>query len=121
MKTGFNVLTPYGDCERYDFVVDAKGKLLKIQSKTSKSNDDGASFKINCRSSNRQDGKIVHHNYTSDEIDYFVTSFNNKVYLIPVNECGGGKTLRILPPKNGQTRGIAWAKNYELEEVIKTW
>lgn len=121
MKLGFNVLTPYGDCERYDFVVDANGKLLKIQSKTSKSNDDGASFKFSCRSSNRQNGKIVHHTYSSDEIDYFITSFGGKIYLIPVEECGCDKILRILPPKNGQTRGISWAKNYELEEVIKTW
>lgn len=121
MKQGFNVLTPYGDCERYDFVVDVKGKLLKIQSKTSKSNDDGASFKFSGRSSHRADGKIVHHTYTEDEIDYFITSFNGKIYLIPVNECGSDKTLRILPPKNGQTRNVTWAKDYELEEVVKTW
>ena len=30
LKLGFNVLTPYGDCERYDFVVDANGKFLRI-------------------------------------------------------------------------------------------
>ena len=30
MKLGYNVLTPYGDCERYDFVVDVNGKLLKM-------------------------------------------------------------------------------------------
>lgn len=121
MKLGYNVLTPYGDCERYDFVVDVNGKFLRIQSKTSRSTDDGASFSFNGRSCNRKDGKIVHHKYTNDEIDYFVTSFNGKVYLIPVEECGAEKRLRILPPKNGQVRGITWAKDYELEEVVKTW
>ena len=121
MKLGFNVLTPYGDCERYDFVVDANGKLLKIQSKTSKSNNEGASFSFSCRSSNRKEGSIVHHKYTEDEIDFFITSFNGKTYLVPVSECGSDKILRILPPKNGQTRGITWAKDYELEEVVKTW
>lgn len=121
MKLGYNVLIPYGDCERYDFVVDIKGKLLKIQSKTSKSDDDGASFKFSCRSCNRKDGRIIHHNYTEKEIDYFVTSFNNKIYIVPVNECNSEKRLRIKPPKNGQTKNITWAKNYELEEVIKTW
>ena len=24
LKLGYNVLTPYGDCERYDFVADVK-------------------------------------------------------------------------------------------------
>ena len=28
MKLGYNVLTPYGDCERYDFVVDNNGKFF---------------------------------------------------------------------------------------------
>ena len=119
IKLGYNVLTPYGDCERYDFVVDKDNKFYKIQSKTSSSDDDGASFRFSCRSSNRKDGAIVHHAYTKEEIDYFVTSFNGKVYLIPVEECGSDKRLRLEPAKNGQVRGSTWAKNYELEEVIK--
>ena len=121
LKLGYNVLTPYGDCERYDFVVDANNKFYRIQAKTSHTEDEGASFKFACRSCNRKDGKIIHHNYTNEEIDYFVTMFNGKCYLIPVEECGADKRLRILPTKNGQTRGISWAKDYELEEVIKTW
>ena len=59
MKLGYNVLTPYGDCERYDFVVDINGKFYKIQSKTSKSDDNDASFSFSCRSCNRQNGRII--------------------------------------------------------------
>ena len=121
MKAGYNVLTPYGDCERYDFVVDINGKLYKMQSKTSKGDEEKAYFEFSCSSCNRKDGKIVHHAYTNDEIDYFVTSFNGKCYLIPVEECGAEKRLRILPAKNGQVRGVTWAKDYELEEVVKNW
>lgn len=119
MKLGYNVLTPYGDCERYDFVVNIDNKFYKIQSKTSSSDDDGASFKFSCRSCNRKDGVIVHHTYTKEEIDYFVTTFNGIVYLIPVEECSADKKLRLQPTKNGQVRGVTWAKDYELEEVIK--
>ena len=119
MKLGYNVLTPYGDCERYDFVVDKDNKFYKIQSKTSSSDDNGASFKFSCRSCYRKDGNIVHHSYTKEEIDYFITFFNGKAYLIPVEECGSDKKLRLEPTKNGQVRGITWAKDYELEEVIK--
>ena len=121
IKLGYNVLTPYGDCERYDFVVDANNNFIRIQAKTSKTEDDGASFKFSCRSCNRKDGKIIHHQYTKEEIDYFATIFNNKVYLVPVNECGSDKRLRLLPTKNGQVKGITWAKDYELEEVVKNW
>ena len=121
IKLGYNVLTPYGDCERYDFVVDANGKFIRVQSKTSRTEDDGASFSFSCRSCNRKDGKIIHHHYTNNEIDYFVTTFNGKCYLVPVDECGNDKRLRILSTKNGQVRGVTWAKEYELEEVVKNW
>lgn len=121
MKLGYSVLTPYGDCERYDYVVDAGNKFIKIQCKTASTEDDGASFKFSCRSSNRKEGKIIHHQYSKDEIDYFVTCFDNQCYLIPVEECGTDKRLRLLPAKNGQTRGITWAKDYRLEEVVKSW
>lgn len=119
MKLGYNVLTPYGDCERYDFVVDKDNKFYKIQSKTSSSDDEGASFRFSCRSCNRKNGAIIHRAYTKEEIDYFITNFNGIIYLIPVEECGSDKTLRLKPTKNEQTRGITWAKDYELEKVIK--
>ena len=118
MKLGYTVLTPYGDCERYDFVVDINNKFYKIQSKTASTEDEGASFKISCRSSNRKDGTIVHHTYTKEEIDFFSTIFDGQIYLIPVEICGCDKRLRLLPPKNGQTKGITWAKDFKLEEVI---
>ena len=38
LKLGYNVLTPYGDCERYDFVVDIENKLYKIQVKSANAN-----------------------------------------------------------------------------------
>jgi hypothetical protein len=37
------------------------------------------------------------------------------VYLVPVEECGAiGGRLRVDPPRNGQTRGVRWARAYEL-------
>ena len=120
LKLGYNVLTPYGDCERYDFVVDKDGKFIKVQSKTAASDDNGASFRISTTSCNRKDGKIVHHTYSEDDIDYFATVFDGKSYLIPVQLCQGhNKKFRILPAQNGQTRGITWAKDFILQEVIK--
>lgn len=119
MKEGYNVLTPYGDCERYDFIVDINNKFYRIQCKTSRTDDDNASFKFECRSSHSNGKRILHQNYSKEDIDYFSTMFNGKCYLIPINECGNEKRLRLLPTKNNQTRGISWAKEYELEEVIK--
>lgn len=120
MQLGYNVLIPYGDCERYDFVADVNGKFLKIQVKSSKMADDGTKFSFNTASTHYSDGKCVHHSYSKEDIDYFATVNDNQVYLIPVEECSSrSQSLRLTPAKNGQTRGVKWAKDYRLEEVIK--
>ena len=120
LKLGYNVLTPYGDCERYDFVVDIDGILHKIQVKSANINhiDEGyISFKTANKTS--QNGKAVRHCYTKKEIDYFMTNYNNQCYLIPVEECSKyEKRLRFVPPRNGQTKGITFATEYELEKVV---
>ena len=121
LELGYNVLTPFGDCERYDFVADVKNCFLKIQCKSASSKDNGKTININCRSTHYRDGHCIHEKYNKEQIDYIATYWNNKCYLIPVEECGADKKLRILPVKNGQVRGIAWAKDYELEEVVKKW
>lgn len=121
MQQGYNVLTPYGDCERYDFVADVNGKLLKIQVKTSRPSrhSDGA-IVFNTSSQTTKNGKEVHHSYDEEQIDYFMTSYDGKAYLVPVNECSAReKTLRFVPPKNGQTKGITFASEYEFEKVVK--
>lgn len=119
LKLGYNILTPYGDCERYDFVADINGKFYRIQVKTSK--EEEGKIEMNTASTNYVDGKCIHHSYSKDEIDYIATIYNDKCYLIPVEICGKRTTsLRLIPAKNGQTRGVKMAKDYELEEVIKS-
>ena len=120
LQLGYNVLTPYGDCERYDFVADVNGKFVKIQVKSSKVSDDGTKFSFNTASTHYSDGKCVHHSYSKEDIDFFATVYDNQVYLIPVEECSArSQSLRLVPAKNGQIRGVKWAKDYRLEEVIK--
>lgn len=122
LKQGYNVLTPYGDCERYDFAADVNGNFLKIQVKTSHLEDDGAKIVFSTDSTHRVDGKIVHCPYSKEDVDYFATSYNGIVYLVPIKETTTReKSLRLLPTKNGQTKGISFAKDYVMEEVIKNW
>lgn len=116
-KLGYQVSIPFGDRERYDQIWDINGKLLKIQIKTS--HGDEESIKFSCRSSHRVNGKCVNTSYTADEIDFFATYWNNKCYLVPITETSREKTLRFKPPKNGQIKGINFAKDYEVEEVLK--
>lgn len=124
MKKGCQVSIPFGEDCRYDFIVDVNGKLLRIQCKTCSENidDNGIVSSIHFRTV-RQSGsnaKIsTRTKYTKEEIDYFATSFLGKCYLVPVEQCSNEKTLRIIPPKNGQVKGITWLKNCAIDEVIK--
>lgn len=120
LKLGYNVLTPYGDCERYDFVVDIQGKLYKVQVKSANDNHIQDGY-IGFQTANKttREGTFVRHTYTKAEIDYFMTSYDGKCYLIPVQECSTcEKRLRFLPPKNGQTKGITFASDYELDRMV---
>ena len=109
LKLGYNVLTPYGDCERYDFVADINGKFGA---------EEGIEF--SCRSSHRAEGKCINERYSAKDVDFFATTYNGKCYLIPFSECGGSKKLRFISPKNGQINRISFAKDYELEVIIST-
>ena len=117
LELGYMVSTPESPA-RYDFILDIGNKLLKIQVKTSHTDGEKIMFET-CSSHITRDG--ASRRTYKEEIDYFCTWFENECYLIPVEECGADKRLRILPTKNGQVRGITWAKDYELEEVVKNW
>ena len=119
-ELGYTVSIPYGDCAKYDFIVEIDGKLYKIQCKTSHLFGDNEGIEFSCRSSHRAEGKCINEFYSANDVDFFATTFNSKCYLIPFSECGSSKKLRFAAPKNGQTNRVSFAKNYELEVIIAT-
>ena len=55
--------------------------------------------------------------YTSKEIDYFAVycEYTSRVYLVPVEDIGSTDgILRVEPAANNQTKGVKWAKDYEI-------
>lgn len=121
IELGYNVLIPFGDCERYDFVADVNGKFIRIQCKTSKQEGNtNSSFGFSCRSSYRKNGHTINRKYNDKEIDYFATFYENKCYLIPVELCGSYKKLRLKNATNKQVERINFAQDYELEVILKT-
>ena len=116
-KLGYTVSIPYGDKERYDQIWDINGKLIRVQIKTANSIDElESAILVYCYSTSN--GK--RHKYTKDEIDYFATYWKNKVYLIPVEQCSTQKILRFSAPNTiTNLKVVNWAKDYEVEEVLK--
>lgn len=117
IEQGCGVSIPYGDNSKYDFIADVNGALLKIQVKTSSLKDENA-IQFSCRTTHVNCAGVKNERYSSDDIDFFATYWNNQCYLVPVAESSVTKTLRFAPPKSGQMKGISFASEYELAKQL---
>lgn len=124
-ELGYPVSIPYGDSEKYDMVIDVNSKLYRLQCKHANVhiNENNIvafiTIKTTWQSGYTKNNSWKKNKYTKEDCDYFVTYYEGKNYLIPVEECSNEKTLRILPTKNGQTKGINFLKDFVDEEVLK--
>lgn len=109
------------DC-RYDYIADINGKLIRIQCKTSRMKPDStSSITFNTRSTRGSTVQIFEHSYTQNEIDYFYTWYNNKSYLIPINDCGAAAFSLYIKEevaKNLKAR-VNLGKDYELTTILQ--
>ena len=119
LKLGYLVSKPLVQSSRYDFIVDIKHRLYKIQVKTSTLKEDAyIEFATSTRHTNTKG--TLNLTYSADDVDFFATMHENKCYLIPYEVCGKRQQrLRLIPTKNGQTKGITFAKDYYLKDVIE--
>jgi hypothetical protein len=116
MKRGYKVSFPFGHDSSYDLIIDRNGALERVQVKSTTSTED----KITCqsRSAGRENGKLVHRNYTSAMIEWLAIYDERECmcYFVPAEDLGStGKDhviLRLQPTKNGQKKGIMWASDY---------
>jgi hypothetical protein len=124
-ELGYAVSIPYGDSEKYDMILDIKGRLYRLQCKHANlhTNEDGIvsylSITTTWQSGYTKNSQYKRNKYSKEDCDYFVTHYEGKNYLIPVEQCSNEKTLRIIPPKNGRTKGVTFLKDCLDEEVIK--
>ena len=122
IQAGYTVLTPNGYMHGYDLVIeDANGEFWKIQCKTAWLSKDRATLRFNGYSllmkgqKGRSESKRM--GYAND-VDYFAvySPDTRKVYLIPIEDTPNTiMRLRLTETsKNGQTKGIKYAADYEL-------
>ena len=121
LRQGYSVSVPIGDDDRYDFIVDFDGKLVKMQSKTSNLTRTADCLNFACSSIKYNSTGSHRTKYTEKDINYFCTIHpeNHQVYIVPVNICGNECNLRFVPPKNNNYTGVKMAKDYEGEKMIE--
>lgn len=94
LRYGFDISIPSYNASRYDLIADTGRELLKIQIKKAISNS-FSSFTFSCTTQNVRSSTQSKHKYTTDEVDYFATVWQDKVYLIPVDETSLKKTIKF--------------------------
>lgn len=109
MRFGCKISFPYGEDSPYDFIVDFCGKLFRFQNKISRKKDGYIEF------STRHNNK----KYEKGSVDFFSTNCDGEVYIVPSRICSTAKYLRTEIPKNGQTEGISFAKDFTVEKFIE--
>jgi hypothetical protein len=109
VHAGYWPLLPFGEGRPYDIALDEDGKLIRVQCKTGRLMNGGVYFPTAmwCRD-------LSYRSYQGN-VDYFgvYCPGTKKVYLVPIGDVPTrAALLRVEPPKNGQTWGIRWAKDY---------
>ena len=121
LSRGYQVSQPLVNDSRYDFIVDIKGQLYKIQVKTGTIKEDGAYIEFATSTSHTNTTGTINKSYSAEEIDYFATICNGECLVIKVTDCGGrAQRLRLQPTKNGQVIGIKFAKDYTIDKMFPT-
>lgn len=100
IELGINVSTPYGDCEKYDFIADLNGDLIRIQCKSARTEDNGRSFIVDFRRKAYLHKQGFSLTYNANDLDYFATYYEGKAYLFPAEECNVKRRFRLAPRLN---------------------
>jgi hypothetical protein len=128
IEQGWNVLTPIGNHQKYDLVIEKNGKFYKIQVKHARPVEE-TGFLVRTKYEIRENGKVKKTTYSAEDVDYFMTEFNNKVYIsaraidevnvqIIMERIGGGGHLNIA---GAQLEGVdTEGARVRLKEVLTT-
>lgn len=114
-QLGYNISVPLSEDCRYDFIADINGKLLRVQVKTCREEENGIIFST--KSSHLSAQGSIQHSYSDEDIDVFATYYNNQCYLIPVKQCGvSSKKLLFTKNSNNQTGDLL--EDYQLLKTL---
>lgn len=83
IENGWNVLVPIGNHQKYDLVIEKNGKFYKIQVKHAMPVEE-TGFLVRTKYEIRENGRTKKITYSAEDVDYFMTEFNNKFYMFPV-------------------------------------
>jgi PD-(D/E)XK endonuclease len=120
VEAGYLVSIPFGENHRYDLIIEKDFVLSRVQVKTGRLRKGVVLF--NCYSSHTHRGGAATRMYTG-EVEFFgvYCPDTDCTYLLPLSEMPVQQgMLRVAPPRNGQIKGLRWARNYILGKGSQT-
>lgn len=117
-KRGYYCSIPFSGSCRYDVIVDINNHLYRIQCKSSTYHEEDGTLRMSTTRSTTNTQKTIRYSYTSEEVDFFYTSWKDYGFLIPINEVSTSKYLRVDTPKKGVQETMSVAADYLLDNVI---
>lgn len=116
VERGYNVYVPISEDSRCDMILNVNDILYRIQIKTGRETKTKTGIEFNTCSMrmNHTEGNI-RVKYSENEVDFFMVSFKDNLYLVPIQEClGSQRTLCYF--QNGKN---LLASDYEAEKILQ--
>ena len=119
-RLGYGIYMPFGENTRCDLIVEADGRLVRVQCKTGRLRRGAIEFNLCSTYGHHRNPQTYARTYHG-QVDYFAVYCIDTagVYLVPIGELPGKRraSLRIDPPRNQQRHGIRFAARYEIARV----
>lgn len=118
MEHNLPISKPMNNNLPYDFIIEIKNKLYKVQVKTGYDSKSQNSFMFNTRSTSKNYSEVTTKDYEG-VIDGFVTYYPlipNKFFYIPIEKASKGSMIMYFGnnPKTNQN----WCKDYDFDILI---
>ena len=113
---GFGLAKPWGDSERYDFILDSRPRLWRVQLKCSATARDGG-YGVQATHASCGGRKMA---YTADDIDVLVVYIlpRDTWYVLPFEVFAPRRYLGFYP--NCGSRRAIWEKYREAWQLLRT-
>lgn len=114
IEKGWNVLIPIGNHQKYDLVIEKNNKFYRIQVKHAMPIEN-TSFIVRTKYEVRDNGRTKKMTYSANDVDYFMTEFENNFYMFPVFGTVETRFWTIETKLTTQKQ----AKNFKAEDILK--
>ena len=123
VELGISILRPINEHARYDLGFDVGDKILRVQCKWGRLDDDAAVVQVQLQGSwLSPTAGYVRSSYSAEEIDLVAVYCHplDRCYLLPIALVAGRRAifLRLTPPKNGQRACINLADEFEFSGAV---